>query len=47
LAEFSPSKRKMLNEVFEAVYESDLTFSRADELIGKIVSRLRKKKQNR
>jgi hypothetical protein len=47
LAEFPPSKRKMLTEVFEVIYESELPLSRADELIGKIISKLRKRKQHR
>jgi molecular chaperone HtpG len=47
LAGFSAAKRKMLNEAFEAIYESGLTFTRADELIGEIISRLRRTEQKR
>ena len=45
LTEFPPAQRKVLNDVFEIVYQSLDTFNAADELVGRILARLRKAKQ--
>ena len=45
LAEFQPAQRRVLNDVFEVIYESASSLGLADELIGKIIARMRKGKQ--
>ena len=42
LAEFTPLQRRVLANVFEVIYESTKSLPIADELIGKIISRVRK-----
>jgi hypothetical protein len=43
LADFTPVQRRVLTNVFEVIYESSKSLPVADELIGKIISRVRKK----
>jgi Histidine kinase-, DNA gyrase B-, and HSP90-like ATPase len=42
LAEFTPVQRRVLTNVFDVIYESSKSLPIADELIGKIISRVRK-----
>jgi hypothetical protein len=42
LAEFQPAQRRVLNDVFEVIYEYSNSLGLADELIGKIIARMRK-----
>jgi len=42
LAEFTPLQRRVLTSVFEVIYESSKSLPIADELIGKIISKVRK-----
>jgi molecular chaperone HtpG len=43
LAGFTPLQRRLLADVFEVIYESSKSLPFADELIGKIISTVRKK----
>lgn len=42
LAEFTPVQRRVLANVFDVIYEPSKSLSIADELVGKIISRVRK-----
>jgi hypothetical protein len=45
LAEFPPTQRRVLNGVFEVIYESSSSLGLADELIGKIIAKMRRGRQ--
>ena len=42
LTEFPPTQRRVLNDVFEVIYEYSNSLGLADELIGKIIAKMRR-----